>query len=58
MIVGRFLPLCVAIQTAALVSMNALELRRARDLLLSPVGMVGANVVLLSLGWYVALATP
>jgi len=58
MLVGRYLPVCVAIQTAALAAMNTLELRRARDLLLSPVGMVCANVVLLSLGWYVALATP
>jgi hypothetical protein len=57
MIAGRFLPLCMGIQTAALVSMNTLELRHARDLLLSPLGMVGANVVLLSIGWYVALAT-
>ena len=38
--------------------MNALELRHARDLLLSPIGMVSANVVFLSIGWYVALATP
>jgi uncharacterized membrane protein YphA (DoxX/SURF4 family) len=58
MIVGRFLPACMAIQTAALASMNALEIRHARVLLLSPIGMVCANVVLLSLGWYVALATP
>ena len=58
MLVGRFLPVCAAIQTAALATMNSLELRHARDLLLSPIGMVCANVVLLSLGWYVALATP
>jgi hypothetical protein len=58
MLVGRFLPWCLAIQTASLATMNALELRHARDLLLSPVGMVCANVVFLSLGWYVALATP
>jgi len=38
--------------------MNTLELRRARDLLLSPLAMVCANAVLLSLGCYVALASP
>ena len=58
MLVGRFLPACAAIQTAFIATMNTLELRRARDLLLSPVGMVAANVVFLSAGWYVALATP
>jgi DoxX-like family len=56
MIYGRFLPACVALQTLAIVSMNALELRYARDLLVSPAGMVCANVALLALGWYVALA--
>ena len=58
MLAGRLLPLCVAIQTVFLVTMNAFELRHARDLLLSPAGMVAANVVFLSLGWYVALASP
>lgn len=56
MLAGRFLPLCMAAQTLLIVAMNALELRHARDLLLSPIAMVGANVVFLSLGWYVALA--
>jgi hypothetical protein len=56
MLVGRALPLCMAAQTLLIVSMNTLELRYARDLLLSPVAMVCANVVFLSLGWYVALA--
>ena len=56
MIYGRFLPLCVGIQTAVIVVMNALEIRYARDLLLSPVGMVCANIVFLGLGWYVALS--
>jgi hypothetical protein len=56
MLVGRSLPLCVGAQTLLIVAMNALELRYARDLLLSPIGMVCANVVFLSLGWYVALA--
>ena len=55
MLVGRFLPVCIAIQTVALVVMNALELRYARDLLFSPVLMVCANAALLAGGWYVAL---
>jgi hypothetical protein len=55
MIYGRYLPLCVGIQTLAITTMNALELRYARDLLLSPLGMLCANTVLLALGWYVAL---
>jgi hypothetical protein len=56
MLAGRALWLCAAVQTVALVAMNALELRYARDLLFSPRAMVCANVVFLSLGWYVALA--
>jgi hypothetical protein len=48
---------CVAVQTAMIVAMNALELRRAHDLLVSPIGMICANVVFLSIGWYVALAS-
>jgi hypothetical protein len=56
MVYGRYLPWCVAIQTATIVSMNALEIRYARDLLLSPLGMVCANAALLAAGWYVALA--
>jgi hypothetical protein len=58
MLAGTFLAACVALQTVLLATMNALELRYARGLLLSPVGMVSANVVFLFLGWYVALATP
>jgi hypothetical protein len=54
---GRALLLCMAAQTTLIIVMNALELYYARDLLLSPIGMVCANVVFLSLGWYVALAT-
>ena len=56
MLVGRALPLCMVAQTLLIVAMNTLELRYARDLLLSPVAMVCANAVFLSLGWYVALA--
>jgi hypothetical protein len=56
MLEGRLLPLCMAAQTLLIVAMNFLELRRARHLLLSPIGMVCANALFLSLGWYVALA--
>jgi hypothetical protein len=55
MLAGRLLVVCVALQTAMIVAMNTLEIRRARDLLLSPWGMVAANAVFLALGWYVAL---
>jgi hypothetical protein len=55
-IVSRRLPrTCAAAQTAALVTMNSLELYKARDLLLSPLAMVAANVVFLSLAWVLAL---
>jgi hypothetical protein len=56
MLSGMFLPLCVALQTAVIATMNVLELRFARDLLLSPRLMLCANAVLLAVGWYVALA--
>jgi hypothetical protein len=56
MLSGRFLPVCMSVQTLALAAMNMLEIRYAKDLLVSPIGMVCANVVLLSVGWYVALA--
>lgn len=36
---------CAAIQTVALVAMNTLEIIRARDLLISPAGMVALNAV-------------
>ena len=58
MLVGRGLPLCMAAQTLLIVTMNTLELRHARDLLLSPIGMLSANAVFLSVGWYVALSMP
>jgi hypothetical protein len=57
-LVGRYLVLCMAVQTLLLASMNVLELRHARDLLLSPRGMLCANAVLLTLGWYAALHGP
>ncbi|RMH18543.1 MAG: hypothetical protein D6696_12820 [Acidobacteria bacterium] len=46
---------CAAVQTVALASMNALELLRARDLLLAPLPMVLANAAFLGLVWYAAL---
>ena len=52
---GRWLPACMAVQTALIAGMNTCELRYARDLLLSPMGMLLANAVFLSFGWYVAL---
>jgi hypothetical protein len=55
MLSGRFLVPCVALQTAAIMAMNALEIRRARELLLTPWGMVAANTVLLAAAWYTAL---
>jgi len=54
MLYGRALVPCVALQSVALVAMNALELRFARDLLLYPRAMLVANVALLAAGWYVA----
>jgi DoxX-like family len=57
MVYGRYLSICVSLQTLALASMNTLELRYARDLLLSPVPMVCANALFLGAGWYVALAS-
>ena len=46
--------LCAATQTAALVSMNLLELRFARDLLLWPAGLLPLNLAFLALAWSVA----
>jgi hypothetical protein len=57
-ILSRRWPLaCATAQTAAIVAMNTLELIQARELLLSPLGMVCANTVLLILGWILALHT-
>jgi uncharacterized membrane protein YphA (DoxX/SURF4 family) len=52
---GMYPRLCAAAQTVAIVSMNALELSLAKDLLLAPIPMVCANTVFLSAGWYIAL---
>jgi len=49
---------CALAQTLAIMTMNAIELSVARDLLLSPVGMLCANAVFLTVVWYVALQRP
>ncbi len=54
---GRMPRTCAAVQTAAIVAMNALELTRSRGLLLAPMPMVCANAVFLAAGWYLALNT-
>ena len=50
--------MCAVIQTAALVSMNTLEIILAGELLISAVGMVILNLGFLSLVWLWALFTP
>lgn len=50
--------LCAAAQTAAILTMNTLELIFAQELLLSPIGMVLANILFLSAVWYAALRSP
>ena len=47
---------CAAVQTGALAGMNALEIWKARDLLLAPLPMVLANLGLMSLAWFCALS--
>ena len=49
---------CAAVQTLAIVTMNAIELSVARDLLLAPVAMVCANAAFLAVVWWVALTAP
>jgi hypothetical protein len=46
--------LAMAAQTAAVLSMNVLELLFAHDLLLAPLPMVAGNAVLLAAGWWAA----
>lgn len=55
---GRSPKACAAVMTVALVCMNTLEIAFAKDLLLAPYPMVGANVVLVGMAWYLALADP
>lgn len=52
---GRSRRACAVVQTLAIVSMNALEIAFARDLLISAPGMVVLNLLFLSLVWYWAL---
>ncbi|MGB8168504.1 MAG: DoxX-like family protein [Chthoniobacteraceae bacterium] len=47
---------CAAVQTAALVAMNTLEILLAGDLLISAVGMVILNLGFIALSWQWALA--
>jgi hypothetical protein len=49
---GRYRKACAAIQTLAIVSMNALEITFARDLLISAPGMLLLNTVFLAVIWY------
>lgn len=56
MLSGLYAPACALLQTVLVVTMNAIELRRARDLLLAPVPMVVGNTILLALAWFAALA--
>jgi hypothetical protein len=55
MLSGVLLPWCALLQTLLVATMNAIELRRARDLLLAPMPMLFANAALLTLAWYAAL---
>ncbi len=49
---------CAAVQTLAIIAMNALEISRAPDLLISAPGMVALNVLFLCLGWFHAVRQP
>ena len=49
---------CAALQSIAIITMNALELTLARDLLLAPLLMICANTLFLVVVWYCALKTP
>ena len=51
-------PACAAVQTAAIIGMNALDILRAGDLLISAAGMVILNLGFLALVWHWALAAP
>lgn len=48
-------PLCALVQTLAILAMNTLEIRLARDLLLSALRMVWLNALFLALVWTWAL---
>jgi len=53
---GRSPRACAAAMTAALATMNTLEIAYAKDLLLAPYAMVAANLFLVGMAWYLALA--
>jgi len=55
---GRARKTCAATQTLALASMNALEIWRAKNLLISPSGMLFLNFVLLGMSWNWASGVP
>jgi uncharacterized membrane protein YphA (DoxX/SURF4 family) len=55
---GLFRRACAAVQTLAILAMNAIEITFARDLLLSAPLMVALNLVLLSAAWLIALRPP
>ncbi len=48
---------CAVAQTLVIVAMNTLEIALAHQHLLTPLGMVSANAVFLTLGWYLAMQT-
>jgi uncharacterized membrane protein YphA (DoxX/SURF4 family) len=51
-VLTRYAPrLCAALQTILLLSMNVIELRFARDLLLWPEGLIPVNLAFLALAW-------
>ncbi len=51
--------LCAIAQTLVIITMNVIELTKARDLLLAPKLMLAANALLVGAAWYLALiATP
>lgn len=53
---GRAPLICAVVQTLGLTAMNALEIWRARELLISAWGMVVLNAAFLALVWTWALA--
>lgn len=55
MISGILTVPCALVQTVIVATMNAIELKLARDLLLAPVPMLAANAALTALAWFAAL---
>lgn len=49
---------CAAVQTAAIIAMNTLEIARAPDLLISAPGMLVLNAAFVAIGWYSATRSP